>query len=69
MKVQENQMGLKFNGPHQFLVCAANVNQLEITNTTKKNTEALTDTSKVAGLEENSEKTKYILIPHYQNAG
>jgi hypothetical protein len=27
-KIQENQLGLKFNGPHQFLVCADDVNLL-----------------------------------------
>jgi hypothetical protein len=39
-----------------------------ITNTTKENKEAVTDAVK-AGLEVNTEKTKYTLISHCQNAG
>jgi hypothetical protein len=54
--VQENQLGLKFNGPHQFLVYADNVNLLEITNAIKKNAEALIDISKVARLKKTQRK-------------
>jgi hypothetical protein len=32
-------------------------------------TEALIDTSKEVGLEVNTEKTKYMLMSHHQNAG
>jgi hypothetical protein len=39
------------------------------TDTIKKNTETLIDTSKEVGLEVNAEKTKYMLLAHYQNAG
>jgi hypothetical protein len=42
------------------------VNLLEDSiDTTKKNTETLID----AGLEANTEKTKYMLLSHHQNAG
>jgi hypothetical protein len=38
-KIQENQVGLKFNGTHQLLVYADDVNLLEDKiNTVKKNT-------------------------------
>jgi hypothetical protein len=37
-------------------------------NNIKKNTEALTGTRKVAGLEVHTEETKYILMSHHQNA-
>jgi hypothetical protein len=41
----------------------------ENVDTIKKNMETLTDASKEAGLEENAEKTKYILLSSHQNAG
>jgi hypothetical protein len=37
--------------------------------TIKKNTGTLTDTSKEVGLEANTEKTKYMLLSRHQNAG
>jgi hypothetical protein len=61
-KVQENQAGLKINGTHQLLVYADDVKPLgDNIDTTKKNTETLTDTSEEVGLEVNTEKTKYML--------
>jgi hypothetical protein len=52
-KVQENQMGLKLNWTHQLLVYADDVNLPgDNTHTIQKNTE----------------KTKYILLSHHQNA-
>jgi hypothetical protein len=39
------------------------------TDTIKKNTEALIDASKEVSLEVNTEKTKYMLLSHHQNAG
>jgi hypothetical protein len=58
-KVQENQVGLKFNGTHQLLAYADDVNLLgDNIDTIKKNTETLTD----ASLEMNVEKTKYMLL-------
>jgi hypothetical protein len=35
----------------------------------KKNTENLTDASRVVGLEINIEEIKYMLLSHHQNAG
>jgi hypothetical protein len=35
----------------------------------KRNTQTLIDASKETGLEVNTEKTKYILLSHHQNAG
>jgi hypothetical protein len=71
-KVHEKLVGLKLNGTHQLLVYAEDVNLLENNiDTTKKNTEALIDTSKEVALEVNTEKTTYTskLISQHQNAG
>jgi hypothetical protein len=55
-KVQKNQVGLKFNGTHQLLVCADDVSLLgNNTDTIKKNTETLIDASKELGLELNTQ--------------
>jgi hypothetical protein len=63
-------VGLKLNGSHQLLVCAADVNLLgDNIDTIKKYIETLIDTSKEVGLEGNTEKTKYMLLSHHQNAG
>jgi hypothetical protein len=63
-------VGLKLKRTHQLLVYADDVIILrDKTDTIKKNTQTLTDTSKEAGLEVISEKTKYMLLPHHQNAG
>jgi hypothetical protein len=35
----------------------------------KKNTQTLIDANKEVGLEVNTEKTKYMLLSHHQNAG
>jgi hypothetical protein len=62
MKAQENQVGLKWNGRHQLLVCADDVSLLlDNINTIKKKTDSLIDASKEVGLEVNTEKTKYIV--------
>jgi hypothetical protein len=50
-KVQENQVGLKLNGTHQLLAYTNEMNLLgDNTDTIKKNTKTLIDTSKEVGL-------------------
>jgi hypothetical protein len=69
-KVQENQVGLKFNGTHHLLPYADNVNLLgDNIDTIKNHTETLIDASKEVGLEINVENTKYMLLSRHQNAG
>jgi hypothetical protein len=69
-KVQDYQVGLKLNGTHQLLVYADDVNLLgDNIDTINRNTETLIDASKEVGLEENVEKTKYMLVSRDQNAG
>jgi hypothetical protein len=68
--VQENQVGLKFNGKHQLLAYADDVNLLtDNIGTTKKNTGTLIDASKKVCLEINLQKTKYMILSHHQNEG
>jgi hypothetical protein len=65
-------VGLKLNGTHQLLVCADDVNILgdNIRRYHKeKNTQTLIDACKEVGLEENTEKIKYMLLSRHQNAG
>jgi hypothetical protein len=63
-------MGLKLNGTHQLLVYADDVNLLgDNTDTIKKNILTLIGTSKEVGLEVKTEKSKYMLLSHHQNAG
>jgi hypothetical protein len=69
-KVQENQVGLKLNGTHQFLAYAEDVNLLgDNIDTIKKNIETFNDASEDAGLEINVERTKYMLLSRHQNVG
>jgi hypothetical protein len=65
-KVQENEVGLKLNGTHPILTYADDVYLLrDNIHTIKRNTETLTDASKVVGLEVNTEKAKYMLLSHH----
>jgi hypothetical protein len=55
---------------HKLLAYADDVNIVgENNDTIQKNTKALLDASKDAGLEVNSEKTKYVLVSHCQKTG
>jgi hypothetical protein len=69
-RVQENQEGLILSGTHQLLPYADDLSIVaENTDTMKKNSEALLDASKEAGLEVNLEKTKYMLMSRSRNIG
>jgi hypothetical protein len=61
--IQENQVELKMNGTHQFLVYADDVNlPRDSIDTNNKNTQTLTFESNEVGLEINIQKTKYMLL-------
>jgi hypothetical protein len=63
-------VGLKLNGTHQLLAYAVDVNLLDDnTDAIKKSIETIIDVHKLVGLEVNTEKTKYILLSRYPNAG
>jgi sorting nexin-29 len=69
-RVQVNQNGLKLNGTHQLLSYADDVNILgESVHTVKENAEALVVGTKETGLEENADKTKYMVRCWDRNAG
>jgi len=63
LRVQVNQDGLKFNGPHQVLFYADEVNMLGgSVHTIKKNADALVVACQENGLEVNADKTKYMVM-------
>jgi sorting nexin-29 len=68
--VQVNQDGLKLDGTHQPLAYAEDVNILGGNiRTLKENAEALVAATMETGLEVSADKTKYIVMSRYQNAG
>jgi hypothetical protein len=69
-RVQVNQDGLKLNGAHQLLVYADDVDILGgSVHNMKKNAETLVVANKDTGLAVNADKTKYMDMSQYQNAG
>jgi hypothetical protein len=69
-RVQANQKGLKLNGTHQLLVYADDVSILGgSVYAIKKNTESLVVASNEIGVKVNAEKTKYMAMSRFQNAG
>ena len=69
-RVQVNQDGLKFNGTHQLLAYADDVNILGgSVDTVKKNEETLVAAAKEIGLEVNAHKNKYMTVSRDQNPG
>jgi hypothetical protein len=69
-KVLEDKDGLELNGTHQLLLYVVDMNLLgDSINTIKENTETFLGASRDVGLEINAEKTKYMIMSHYQNSG
>jgi hypothetical protein len=71
-KIQENQGRKEMNGTRQFLVNADDVNMVGeniCVNTIKKNTEALTKTSKETVIQVNTEKTNYMVVSLHKYVG
>jgi hypothetical protein len=69
-KAQVNQAELKFNGAHNLLVSADDVNLLgNNKDTINRNTQTLIDAYMDVGSEINTEKSKYMFLSRHQNAG
>jgi hypothetical protein len=62
-EVQENEVGLEFNGTNLLLAYADDVDLFgDSVNTIKGNPETLSEDSGDIGLEINAEKTKYMIM-------
>ena len=69
-RVRVNHDGLKINSTHQLLVYVDDVNILGgSVHTIKKSTDALVVASNETGLLVNGDKTKYMVMSRYRNAG
>jgi hypothetical protein len=69
-RVQVNQYDLKLNGIHQLLAYSDDVNILGGSiHTLKENAEALVAATGENGVEVSADKTKYMVVSRYQNAG
>jgi hypothetical protein len=69
-RVQVKQDGWKLNGTHQLLPYADDVNILGgSVRTVKENAGALVIATKKIGLEQNANKTKYMVMSQDRNAG
>jgi len=69
-RVQVNRDGLKLNGTRQLLPFANDVNILGVSiHTVKENGEALVVVSRENGQEVNADKSKYMVMSQYYNAG
>jgi hypothetical protein len=68
-KVQENEIGLEWNGTLQQLACADDFNLLgDSINAIEEKTGTLLKASRDTGLEINAEKTKYMIMSRRPNS-
>jgi hypothetical protein len=68
-RLKENKKELKLKGTYKLLAHAYNIHIMgENIHTIRKNTESPLNTNKDVGLEMTPEKTKHMLILHYQKA-
>jgi hypothetical protein len=68
--VQENEVDLELNVKHQLLVYTDDVNLLgDSVNPKKGNSETLLEASRDIGLDINTKRTKYMIMPHHPNSG
>jgi hypothetical protein len=68
-KVKENEVGLDFNGVHQLLFYADEVNSLtDSVNTIKQNSDTFLEASRDIGLKINAEKANYMIMSRHPNS-
>jgi hypothetical protein len=66
---QENEASLELNGTHWLLVYADDNLLGDSVNTIKEKSETLLEARRDTGLEINTEKMKYMIMPHHLNSG